>query len=125
MKGKQDNFNRRDFLRSVGAAGLAPVAASFAGAEEKSAAARSKTHQMPLRKLGKTKIKVPALCLGGNYNLIERQIILRKALESGVTYWDTAHNYAGENSEIGIGKFLEKNPDARKKLFSEALDKLA
>jgi len=33
-----------------------------------------------------------------------------RRLESGVTYWDTAHNYAGGNSEIGIGKFLEKNP---------------
>ena len=120
MKDKQKKINRRNFLRSVSAAGLAPVAASLASAEERSFAAgpqKPKTPTVPLRKLGKSKIKVSALCLGGNNNLIERQIILRKALESGVTYWDTAHNYAGGNSELGIGKFLEKNPDARKKLF--------
>jgi len=34
-----------------------------------------------------------------------------------VTYWDTAHNYRGGNSELGIGKFLSKNPEIRKSLF--------
>ena len=126
MKNKQKRINRRNFLRTVGAAGLVPVAASIASAEEKAAPSGSiaaarpqkpKTPPIPLRRLGRSKVKVSSLCLGGNCNLIERQIILRKALESGVTYWDTAHNYAGGNSELGIGKFLTKNPDARKKLF--------
>lgn len=126
MKDKQNRINRRNFLRTVGAAGLAPVAASLASAEEKVAPSSSiaaarpqkpKTPPIPLRRLGRSKVKVSSLCLGGNSNLIESQIILRKALESGVTYWDTGHNYAGGNSELGIGRFLTKNPDARKKLF--------
>jgi predicted aldo/keto reductase-like oxidoreductase len=34
-----------------------------------------------------------------------------------VNYWDTSNVYAGGNSELGIGKFLEKNPETRKDLF--------
>jgi aryl-alcohol dehydrogenase-like predicted oxidoreductase len=130
MKDRKNKIDRRSFLRTVGAAGLAPVAASLARPSTGGLASAEKTDsnavpaqqqpdapKMPRRKLGKSEVKVSTLCLGGNYDLIERQIILRKALESGVTYWDTAHNYAGGNSELGIGKFLEKNPDARNKLF--------
>ena len=72
---------------------------------------------MPRRKLGKTGVDVPCLALGGEVNFVDNQIILRKALEWGVNYWDTAHWYAGGNSELGIGKFLSKNPEARKELF--------
>ena len=73
--------------------------------------------QVPRRKLGKTGIDVPCLSLGGDYNFIDNQIILRKSLQWGINYWDTAHWYAGGNSEIGIGKFLAKNPGIRKELF--------
>jgi len=123
MKEKQNKINRRNFLKTVGAVGLAPAftgvtkgleASAEANAEKKD---KPKYQQVPRRKLGKTGIEVPCLCLGGSYNLVERQIILRKALESGVNYWDTAPIYAGGNSEIGIGKYLSKNPDIRKKLF--------
>jgi predicted aldo/keto reductase-like oxidoreductase len=34
-----------------------------------------------------------------------------------VTCWATAYNYAGGNSEIGVGEFLSQNPEIRKKLF--------
>jgi len=34
-----------------------------------------------------------------------------------MNYWDTAYSYSGGNSELGIGKFLAKNPEVRKKLF--------
>jgi predicted aldo/keto reductase-like oxidoreductase len=72
---------------------------------------------MPRRKLGKTGVEVSCLSLGGDFSFIDKQIVLRKAFESGVTYWDTAYNYGGGNAELGIGKYLTKNPDARKKLF--------
>jgi len=62
-------------------------------------------------------IEIPSLALGTITNLVEKQILLRKTLQWGVNYWDTAHNYAGGNSELGIGKFLAENPEARKKLF--------
>jgi predicted aldo/keto reductase-like oxidoreductase len=76
-----------------------------------------KLSQVPRRKLGKTGIDVPVLSLGTMFNLVDSQIILRSTLEYGVNYWDTSNVYAGGNSELGIGKFLEKNPEARKNIF--------
>jgi len=34
-----------------------------------------------------------------------------------VTYWDTAANYMGGNSEKGFGKYFDKYPEDRKKIF--------
>jgi predicted aldo/keto reductase-like oxidoreductase len=34
-----------------------------------------------------------------------------------MNYWDTAYNYQGGNAELGIGKFLKRNPEMRKDLF--------
>ena len=121
MKEKQNKINRRNFLKTVGAAGLGSV---FASAD--SIAAQSDTNdteikpkypQVPKRKLGKTDVMLPCLCLGGNQDLIANQIVLRMAPQWGLYYWDTAHNYTGGNSELGIGKIISKNPQARKKLF--------
>ena len=72
---------------------------------------------MPKRKLGKTGVEIPCLALGVAFNAVDNQIILRKAVDWGVTTWDTSSFYENGNSELGIGKFLEKNPDVRKKLF--------
>jgi len=113
MEEKHNRINRRNFLETVGAAGLGCVFASvdaFAGSKE------PKFPQVPKRKLGKTDIEVPCLSLG-IYNAVESQTVLQKAIEFGVNYWDTAETYAGGNSALGIGKFLQKNPELREKLF--------
>jgi predicted aldo/keto reductase-like oxidoreductase len=123
MEEKQNKINRRNFLKTVGATGLGSVfvsadstaAQSPTDAAEK--AKKPKYPQVPKRKLGKTGVKLPCLCLGGNQDLITNQIILRMTPRWGVTYWDSAHIYTGGNSEIGIGNFLTKNPKMRKKLF--------
>ncbi|MHC4489724.1 MAG: aldo/keto reductase [Planctomycetota bacterium] len=128
MKENQHSINRRNFLKTIGAAGLGAVSVStetISGANKPDAVnpnAPTKTQKteipkMPRRKLGKTGVEVSCLSLGGDFSFIDKQIILRKAFESGVTYWDTAYNYGGGNAELGIGKYLTKNPDARKKLF--------
>jgi len=127
MKEKHNKINRRNFLKTVGAAGLGSV---LTGCESKKegepnavdANAPAKAQepqypQVPKRKLGKTGIEVPCLCLGGNQDLIQNQIVLKMAPQWGLTYWDSAHNYTGGNSELGIGKFLSKDPEAREKLF--------
>ncbi len=112
----------------MGAAGLGAVSVStetIAGANKPDAVnpnaptktQKTETPKMPRRKLGKTGVEVSCLSLGGDLSFIDKQIVLRKALQSGVTYWDTAHNYGGGNAELGIGKFLTKNPNARKQLF--------
>jgi len=104
-------------LKKVGVAGLAPVLAS---AEIKTdantpKAQKSKLPQVPKRKLGKTGVEVS--CLGLGTNKLDNQIILRRAIDMGVTCWDTAHSYVGGNSEREIGKLLSKSPELRKKLF--------
>ncbi|UCF44185.1 MAG: aldo/keto reductase, partial [Planctomycetota bacterium] len=78
---------------------------------------RPEVPELPRRKLGKTGVEVQVLALGGEFDFLDNQIMLEKALEWGVYYWDTAHFYARGNSERGIGKFLTKNPQVRKKLF--------
>lgn len=125
---KQEKINRRNFIKTIGAAGLGSVLASTnANAEQKAVLGTPYGEkiqpqkpiypQVPKRTLGKTKVEVSALSFGLMFNTIENQIILRKALQWGITYWDTADCYVGGNSELGVGKFFAKNPDARKQVF--------
>jgi len=107
----------------MGATGLGSVLASAqikAGPNEPDSSSKvqePKLPQLPRRKLGKTGIDVSCLSMGGTVNLLENQIMLRKALQWGITYWDTSDSYEGGNSELGIGKYLSKNPEMRKELF--------
>ncbi len=128
MKKKDDKINRRHFLRTAGVAGLGSVFASGkVGADandpnvpDANVAPKSQIPalpQVPKRKLGRTGVEVPCLAMGGTVNLLDNQIMLQKALEWGITYWDTSDSYEGGNSELGIGKYIEKHPDMREKLF--------
>jgi len=128
MKENLNKINRRNFLKTIGAAGLGSVFASdeaITGQDDLKTidpnapeqAKKPKPPQIPRRKLGKTGVEVSCLSLGGDFSFTDKQIVLRKAFESGVTCWDTAHNYGGGNAELGIGKFITKNPKARKQLF--------
>jgi len=113
-------MDRRNFLKTVGAAGLgAGLSVGKAAAESNKPVVEQKTKlpQVSRKVLGKTGVEVPILAHGLMYNVVDNQIILHKALEWGMTYWDTSHSYAGGNSELGIGKFLKNNPDVRKNLF--------
>ncbi len=130
MKEKQNKIDRRNFLKTMGAAGVAPAFAGVANVlgsatskgvtAEPNAPAKaqqSEFPQVPRRKLGKTGADIPILSFGAMFNIVENQVILHNTLKWGVNYWDTASSYAGGNSEIGIGNFLAKNPDVRKKIF--------
>ena len=103
MKDHNNKFNRRRFLKKSGAFAMsASLLNSSLNAEE-----NSKKTRVPRRKLGKSGIEVSTLALGGDINFLDNQIILRKAFQDGVTYWDSARSYGGGgNSELGIGKFL-------------------
>jgi predicted aldo/keto reductase-like oxidoreductase len=114
-------FNRRNFLKTIGVAGLGSVLASKAKADsnEPNAAAgkqQGETPQVPTRKFGKSGPDVSALSLGA-IQLIDNPVILTSSLKWGVTYWDTAYGYTNGNSELCIGKFLASRPEMRKKLF--------
>lgn len=122
MSEKRNGIGRRKFLKTVGAVGIASILASndALGAEGQAGEAKEQKPefpQVPRRKLGKAGVEVSCLALGTIFDVMENQTVLRNAVKWGVTYWDTAPDYAGPNSELGIGKFIAANPDIRKKLF--------
>ena len=134
MKGEQNRIDRRNFLKTVGAAGLGSALAgttvALTGCKDKEEeqpdtaepVAKIEPEQtefphVPQRILGKTGIKIPCLSFGTYQVDVDNQILLRKTLQHGVNFWDTAYNYGGGNSELGIGKFITKNPKVRKNLF--------
>ena len=115
---KNNGLTRRDFVRTIGAASLAaagiPVAQALAA---EAPAAPGKSAVMPKRKLGKIEVEVPILALGGMFDTINNQLLLRQALNWGITYWDTAEAYGNGLSEDGYGRYLARNPEARKDIF--------
>jgi predicted aldo/keto reductase-like oxidoreductase len=111
------SWSRRDFLKTVGAAGMGTL---FTGADLRkaiSAATNSMTEPMPHRLFGKTGVSVPVLGLGGSQNLQSKQRLLRQAVKLGVTYWDTAETYAGGGSEKAMGDYFKAYPGDRDKIF--------
>jgi hypothetical protein len=124
MSDESSKLNRRDFLKTAGGAGLVSLLGSAAAFADPNApkpkdpnAPAAKFEPVPRRKLGKTGVMVPILNLGGTYDLVDNQILLRRSLDWGVNYWDTADCYNNGNSELGIGKYFGGRPDARKDVF--------
>jgi len=67
---------------------------------------------VPKRALGKTGVQVPILGVGCGSAFMamsddEAEKFLWRALELGLTYWDTAHSYGNGNSEIRLGRVLK------------------
>lgn len=112
-------LTRRDFVKTVGLAGLAAAATGVPGAlaAPEPGAGPATAAAMPKRKLGKTGVEVPILALGGMFDTINNQLLLKQALKWGVTYWDTAESYGNSLSEEGYGRFFARNPEARKEIF--------
>jgi hypothetical protein len=104
--------SRRDFLKTTAAG-----AASIIGALGNPVRASQNQAIMPTRPFGKTGIDVPILSFGGSLNTSLSTLLLRQALKRGVTYWDTANTYMGGRSEKGMGKYFEKFPADRKRIF--------
>ena len=109
---KKGKLSRREFFKVAGAAGVGSLVAPM-----KNAAGAASQVKIPTRPFGKTGVNVSILSLGGTYNLMSRQLLLRQALNMGVTYWDTANSYSGGKSERGIGKYFARYPEDRSKVF--------
>ena len=114
---KQQGVTRRGFIRTVGIGGVAATALGIPGGVGAQAPAGGQAATMPKRKLGKTGVEVSILCLGGMFDTINNQLLLKQALKWGVTYWDTAESYGNGLSEEGMGRFFARNPEARKEIF--------
>jgi uncharacterized protein len=131
MTEHDSSVSRRGFIKGASLAGIGGVlglgGAAFAAAEiEKQAKEAATTGaavsvpagaKIPTRKFGKTGVDVSMLSMGGMYPIPNNQIMLKKALDWGLTYWDTADCYEGGKSEEGIGMYFEKFPEDRKKVF--------
>ncbi len=118
-KDKGTGITRREFVKTVGLAGLAVAGggATAAMAAPEPAAAPAKAATVPKRKLGKTGAEVSILNLGGMFDTINNQLLLKQALKWGVTFWDTAESYGNGLSEEGMGRFFSRNPGSRQEIF--------
>lgn len=115
---RQDNrgLNRREFVKTIGLAGLAAAGAGVTNALA-APAPEATDGLVPRRVLGKTGVSVPILNLGGMFDTINNQIIIKQALKYGINYWDTAEAYGNGLSEEGFGRFLARNPGLRPNIF--------
>ena len=111
MSNTKPTLSRRDFLKVTGFGSVGAIVTPF----NQSVQASEKDQTMPTRPFGKTGVNVPILSFGGSLQL--PMIMLRNAYLRGVTYWDTASSYMGGNSEKRIGKYFDKFPQDRKKIF--------
>ncbi|MDW8028259.1 MAG: aldo/keto reductase [Armatimonadota bacterium] len=99
-------MSRRKWISSVAGMALASVAIG-------------QTKTLPKRPLGRTGVQVPILGVGCGsafmaMNDDEAEKYLHRALELGLTYWDTAYSYGGGNSETRLGRVLKTQ---RAKIF--------
>ncbi len=117
-KTEDTGFTRRDFVKTLGLTGLALGTGSVGAlAAPEAPAGAAKAATVPKRKLGKTGVDVSILALGGMFDTINNQLLLKQAMKWGVTYWDTAESYGNGLSEEGYGRFFARNPEARKDIF--------
>ncbi len=107
------NWSRRDFLKATGLAGVGSLLNSIG----QRAATAEDPPMVPKRRFGKSGVDVSMLSVGGTMDLSSNQLLLRQAFKWGVTYWDTAHSYRWGKSEEGVGKYLDKYPEDREKIF--------
>src|SRR5512144_1459648 len=112
---KGTGFTRRDFVKTVGLAGLAVAGAGVSGAMASGPPEPpTPADTMPTRVFGKTGVNVPILNLGGMFDTINNQLLIKQALKWGINYWDTAESYGNGLSEEGFGRYLSRNPGVRK-----------
>jgi predicted aldo/keto reductase-like oxidoreductase len=114
MTNSHNLLHRREFLKGAAAAGLWSLLPRAQAAEPPADAG---VLTVPRRPFGRTGYSVSMLALGGMFDIPNNQLMLRRCLQAGVTYWDTADCYEGGRSEQGIGRFFAANADARKKVF--------
>ena len=107
------NFSRREFLKTTAAAGLGSMISPL----DCLATSSSQSQVVPTRPFGNTGVDVPILTFGGSLDTSMSTLLLKQAVKWGVTYWDTAASYMGGKSERGIGRYISKYPEDRKKIF--------
>jgi hypothetical protein len=116
---KNGETNRRDFFKKAAAIGLGTAVggASFGRPDRAMAQITPPKEPVPRRPFGRSGIMVSTLSLGGMFDILNNRLVLAKALEWGINYWDTAEGYGGGRSEEGIGRWFARKPETRKDVF--------
>jgi predicted aldo/keto reductase-like oxidoreductase len=118
-KNLHSGVSRRAFFKTAGAAGLGALLAgpALAAVTDPGLPAQNSAAPMaPAVPFGKSGVQVPVLGLGTMFDLSANQLLLKQAVNWGVTYWDTADCYQ-QGSESGIGKYFARFPEDRPKVF--------
>lgn len=118
-------MERRSFLKSATAAGVAVAANSSFGqsaqdARPANAASRPESAEMIYRELGKTGERVSAIGLGGFHigkqpNAEESVRLIRQAIDRGITFMDNCWDYHDGKAEERMGRALQDG--YRQKIF--------
>ncbi|RSL15307.1 secreted protein [Edaphobacter aggregans] len=103
-------MERRDFLKSATAAGIAATTSS-SFAQTSTPPKRPEAPGMIYRELGTTGERVSAIGLGGYHigkqsNADESIALIRKAIDSGITFLDNCWDYNDGLSEVRMGQAL-------------------
>jgi aryl-alcohol dehydrogenase-like predicted oxidoreductase len=130
------DLTRRKFLEKLGAGTAAGMGYSLLGEWAEGRAANP--NALPARPLGRTGAKVSILAFGCGSRFLmyedeaEALAILNHAIDSGITYLDTAYAYGDGKSETRVGKVMAtrrkevwlatKIPDRTRDDFMRRLD---
>jgi predicted aldo/keto reductase-like oxidoreductase len=107
---------RRELLQGAGALGLAAALPAPGCSSVPVGPAQPKPlagARVPLRPFGRSGTYVSSLALGGYFDALARQDLLARAVELGITYWETTLSYGGS----GYGQFFRSQPAARERVF--------
>ena len=106
--GRERHLTRREFLARA-AAGAAVTAGAASGVGISLPTSRAEAAGAPggmrYRMLGRTGLKVSELGLGTGK--IDSPGVVKRAMDMGVNYFDTAECYQGGNSEVKLGRMLK------------------
>ena len=116
MSTQDKQHSRRDFIRKVCAAGAALTLGARGRVSAEDGSKNEAAVQVPTRPFGVSGVEVPILSLGGVLGTSE-MIVFRRAFQLGVRYWDTADSYRWGNNEKAIGKYFQRFPEDRKRVF--------
>ena len=116
---KSKKLNRRGFFKKAAAIGLGATVGGPALLRPGQTSAQITIPKEPVsrRPFGRSGIMVSTLSLGGMFDLLNNQLVLAKALDWGINYWDTAEGYGRGRSEEGIGRWFTRKPHTREKVF--------
>lgn len=99
-------MQRRQFISSTSALGLSTAVMA--------------QMPMPMDILGKSQLKVSRFCLGGYHMRVGGEVnamrLIRRAMELGVNFFDSAAKYHGGESDITYGKFFGESSSLRQRV---------